>query len=162
MKKITLALLAIGACIFTAEAQENKTIKEVSTVKREVKREGSQVIVKEVEKVEQVKGAIIVSDSEEENQFFKEDATKVDDENKVIVDKVTIDEENEALIAAEKKRQEEELIRSQIEAKARAEAQRKILEQQKKERMDALEKNRARLEKRSKGTGKLKKKKNNY
>ena len=161
MKKITLALLAIGAFTFTTQAQENKTIKEVSTVKREIKREGSQVIVKEVEKVEKVKGAIIVSDSEEENQFFKEDATKVDDENKVLVDEVTINKENEALIAAEKKKQEVELIRSQTEAKARAEAERKILEQQKKERMEALEKNRKRLEKRSKGTGKLKKKKKN-
>lgn len=161
MKQITLFLFVFGAFIFTSEAQENKTIKEVSTVKRVVKKEGSQIIVTEVEEVEKVKGAVIVADSEEENQFFKEDSTRVNDEKKILVDEVNVNKTNLALVAAEKKRQEDELLKSQEEAKARAEVERKILEQQKKDRLEALEKNRQRLEKRSKGTGKLKKKKNN-
>jgi len=160
MKKITLALFVFGAFIFSSEAQENKTIKEVSTVKRVVKKEGSQVIVKEVEEIEKVKGTVIVAGNEEENQFFKEDSTKVDEKN-VLVDKVSIDKNNEALVVAEKRRQEEEMIKSQAEAKAKVEAERKILEQQAKERIEALEKNRKKLEKRSKGTGKLKKKRKN-
>jgi len=161
MKKITLVLFILGAFVFTSNAQENKTIKEVSTVKRVVKKEGSQVIVKEVEDVEKEQGAVIVAGTEEENQFFKEDSTKEDDQN-VLVDEVSIDKENEARVAAEKKRQEEEMIKSQAEAKAKAEAERKILEQQAKDRMKALELNRKKLEKRSKGTGKLKKKRKNY
>jgi hypothetical protein len=160
MKKITLALFVFGAFIFNAEAQENKTIKEVSTVKRVVKKEGSQVIVTEVEEIEKVKGTVMVAGNEEENQFFKEDSTTVDDKN-VLVDEVTIDKNNEALVIAEKKRQEEEMIKSQAEAKAKIEAEKKILDQQAKDRVEALEKNRKKLEKRSKGTGKLKKKRKN-
>lgn len=160
MKKITLVLFVFGAFIFSSEAQENKTIKEVSTVKRVVKKEGSQVIVKEVEEIEEIKGTVIVAGNEEENQFFKEDSTKVDNTN-VLVDKVSIDKTNEALVIAEKRRQEEEMIKSQAEAKAKVEAERKILEQLAKDREDALAKNRKKLEKRSKGTGKLKKKRKN-
>jgi len=161
MKKNILILIVLSATICTIHAQENKTVKEVSTVKRVVKKEGSLVIVKEVEAVEKTQGAVIVAGTEEENQFFKENSTKIDEE-KVLVDKVTIDENNEALVAAEKKRQEDEMIKSLEEAKSKAEAQRKLLEQKELERLETLKKNRARLEKRSKGTGKLKKKKKNY
>lgn len=160
MKTKLLTLLCCALGVFYAEAQENKTIKEETTVKRVVKKEGSKVIVQEVEAVETEKGAVIVAGTEEENQYFKEDATKSGGEN-VLVDTVQIDKANEARIAAEKKKREEELQRSIEEAKAAAETQRKLLEQKEQERLRALEENRKRLEKRGKGVGKLKKKKNN-
>ncbi len=155
-KLLTLLFFALG--IFYAEAQENKTIKEETTTKRVVTKEGSKVIVKEVEAVETEQGAVIVAGTEDENQFFKEDATKSEGEN-VLVDTVEIDKANEARIAAEKKKREEELQRSIEEARAAAEAQRKLLEEKEQERLRALEENRKRLEHRGKGVGKLKKKK---
>ncbi len=158
MKAKLLLLLFCALGVFYAEAQENKTIKEETTTKRVVTKKGSKVTVKEVEAVETEKGAVIVAGTEEENQFFKEDATKSEGAN-VLVDTVTIDKANEARIAAEKKKREEELQRSIEEARAAAEAQRKLLEEKEQERMRALEENRKRLERRGKGVGKLKKKK---
>ncbi|MEZ4857814.1 MAG: hypothetical protein R2781_03300 [Flavobacteriaceae bacterium] len=137
-------------------AQENRTIKEETTVKKVITKEGSQVVVKEVKEVEKETGAVIVADDEKENQEFSEDTTK-DTENKVIKNEATIDEQNEALIAAEKKRQEEALKASIEAEKAKAEAEKKILEEQKQARLKALEENRKKLEKRSKGIAPLKK-----
>ncbi len=160
MKNTTLTIIVLAAMIGTLHAQENKTIKEVSTVKRVVKKEGSQVIVQEIEDVEKTKGSVIVAGNEQENQYFTEDSTKTD-AKKVLKDEVTVNKTNEALVAAEKKRQEEELRKSIEASKAAAEATRKKLEQQEKERMQALEENRKKLEKRGKGIVKLQKKKNN-
>jgi hypothetical protein len=61
IKKITLTVLACFAMLFSGQAQENKTIKEETTVKRIVKKEGSTVIVKEVEEKKTEKGAVIVA-----------------------------------------------------------------------------------------------------
>lgn len=160
MKKTTLTIVVLSALIGTIQAQENKTIKEESTVKRVITKKGSQVIVKETEDIDKVQGAIIVTGNDEENQFFKEDSTRVND-SKVRVDKVIVDKRNEALVAAEKRRQEEEMRRSIDEARAAAEAQRKKLEELEKKRLQELEENKKRLEKRGKGVGKLKKKENN-
>ncbi len=160
MKTITLCLSIALLCSLGMFGQENKTIKEETTVKRVVKKEGSQVIVKEVESVEKEKGAVIVADDENENQFFSEKSKNLDEEN-VLVDEVKVDAANEAMIEANKKKQEEELLKSQEEAKAKAEEQRKILEAQQQERLKMMEENRKKLMKRGKGTGKLRKKKDN-
>ncbi len=161
MKKIiTLTLFACFTFVFSVQSQENKTVKEESTVKRVIKKEGSKVIVKETEEVKKETGAVIVAGNEEENQTFSE-ATEKDDMENVLVDEVNVDEKNEALIAAEKKRQEDELKKSIETAKAEAEAQRKMLEEKNAQRLKELEANRKRLERRGKGTGKLKKKKGN-
>jgi midasin (ATPase involved in ribosome maturation) len=168
MKKFTFALFIYSALVCTIHAQEKKTIEKVATTTRVVTKEGSQVTVKETEEVRRTDGTIILIEKEGEDKYyrredsdFKEKTEQTVNKN-VNVDKVTIDEKNEALIQAEKKRQEDELQASIEEAKAKAAAQRKLLEQQKKERMEALEKNRQELEKRGKGIVKLRKKKNNH
>lgn len=158
MKKNTLLGLVLIGAILTCQAQENKTVQEVSTVKRVVKREGSKVIIQETEAVDKVKGTVIVANNEEENQYFQEDTLVVKDQN-ILVDETTTDQENEALIAAAKKRQEEELERSKAEAKAKVAEEAKLLAQRKADMEKQLELNRKKLEKRSKGTGKLQKKK---
>lgn len=160
MKNYTLILLLIIGTLGSTIAQENKTITEVKTVKRVVKKEGSQVSVQEVETVEGEKGAVVVEGNEEENQFFSEDSKAINEE-KVLVDETKVDAQNEALIAERKKKQEEELKRSKEEALAKAEAQKKLLEKQEKERQEALKANRKKLERRGKGVGKLQRKKRN-
>ena len=47
MKKIVFTTIALLA-IFSLQAQENKVVKEETTIKKVVTKEGSQVIVKEV------------------------------------------------------------------------------------------------------------------
>jgi DNA-binding helix-hairpin-helix protein with protein kinase domain len=160
MKTVILLgiLLAVNAGI--GFAQENKTIKEETTVKRVVKKEGSTVIVQEVEATKSEKGAVIVADDEQENQVFSE-RTKMEDKEKVLVDETEIDAQNEAMILANKQQKEKELQESIEAAKAKAEAQRKMLAEKEAARLKAVEENRKRLEKRGKGVRKLKKKKGN-
>ncbi len=154
MKNITFSVIAILLIAFSVSAQENKTVKEVTTIKRVVTKVGSKVTISEVEEVEQENGAVLVANNEDENQVFSEDIKKTDDTN-VLVDETVTDDQNEALIAAEKKRQEDELIKSKLEAKAKAEAERKVLAQKEKERLAAVAAYQKKLQKRSKRTGKL-------
>jgi hypothetical protein len=168
MKKITFTLFIFSALVCTIQAQEKKTIEKATTTTRVTTKKGDQIIVKETEEVRQTDGTIILIEKEGENKNYqREDSdfkeiTKESVNKNVKEDEVTIDKKNEALIESEKKRQEDELQASIEESKAKAAAQRKLLEQQKKERMEALEKNRQELEKRGKGIVKLRKKKNNY
>ncbi|MCH9661087.1 MAG: hypothetical protein K0U54_09265, partial [Bacteroidetes bacterium] len=136
---LAITVLSIGGLL----AQENRTVTQVKTVKRVVTKEGSKVTVKEVETVEGEEGAVVVAGNEEENQTFSEATEKIDQEN-VLVDETNLDENNEPLIAAEKKRQEEELKNSMETAKAKAEAQRQLLAQKEKERMEAVKANKKR------------------
>lgn len=168
MKKFTFTLFIFSALICTIHAQEKKTIEKVATTTRVVTKDGSQVTVKETEEVRQTDGTIILIEKEGDNKNyrredsdFKEKTEQTVNKN-VMKDQVTIDKKNEALVAAEKKRQEDELQASIAEGKAKAATQRKLFEQQKKDRMEALEKNRRELEKRGEGIVKLKKKKNNH
>lgn len=159
MKKLVLlsALSLLSATFITA--QENKTIKEETTLKRVVKKEGDKVVTSETEAKSSEKGAVIVADDGQENQYFRED-TKADQQTKTS-DEFEVDSENRELVEARKKQQEEELRKSIEAAKAKAEAERKMLEAKEAERLQALEANRKKLEKRGKGVGKLKKKKGN-
>jgi midasin (ATPase involved in ribosome maturation) len=168
MKKFTFTLFIFFALVCTIHAQEKKTIEKATTTTRVTTKEGSRIIVKEIEEVRQTDGTIILIEKEgkdknyrREDSDFKEKTEQTVSKN-IKVDKVTIDEKNEVLIEAEKKRQEDELQASIEEGKAKAAAERKLFEQQKKERMEALEKNRQELEKRGKGIVKLRKKKNNH
>ena len=158
MKTITLFSLLLLLSTGIGLAQENKTIKEETTVKRVVKKEGSTVTVQETEATKSEKGAVIVADDEQENQVFSE-STKLEDKEKVIVDETEIDAQNEAMIEANKLQKEKELQESIEAAKAKAEKQRKILAEQEAARLKAVEENRKRLEKRGKGVRKLSKKK---
>ncbi|MEZ4874940.1 MAG: hypothetical protein R2793_05705 [Flavobacteriaceae bacterium] len=157
MKTVKIILMFASLLLFfSVRAQENKIVKEETTVKKIITKEGSQVIVKEIKETEKEKGTVQVAGNEEENQEFNE-AVQTDAEKEVVTDEVTIDEENEALIAAEKQRQEEALKASIEAEKAKAEAEKKMLEEQEQARLKAMEENRKKLEKRGKGMAKLKK-----
>lgn len=160
MKKILLSGLLMAFCIISTQAQENKTIKSVSTVKRVVKKEGNKIIVKEVENVSKENGAVVVEGNEKENQVFSEKVAQEKKKN-VLVDSITEDEKNKAIIAARKKQREEALAKSIAEEKARNEALRKEMAQREKERLQAMQKNKKRLQKRGKKMAKLKKNRKN-
>lgn len=157
LKYVSL-LLAIPFCLM-GHAQENKTVKKETTVKKVVERKGSQVIVKEVKEVDKEKGTVMVEDNEKENQEFNEATTA--NKNTVVSDNVTIDAHNEAAIMAAKKRQEEALQKSIEAEKEKAMAQKKMLEEQKRAREQEMEANRKKLENRPKGVAKLKSGKGN-
>jgi len=168
MKKFTFTLFIFSTLVCMVHAQEKNTVEKVTTTTTVTTKEGSQVTVQETEEVRQTDGTIILIEKEgedknyrREDSDFKEKTEQTVNKN-VMDDEVTIDKKNEALIEAEKKRQEAELQASIEEAKAKAAAKRKLFEQQKKERMEVLEKNRQELEKRGKGIVKLRKKKNNH
>ena len=152
---IVLLLFGFGAII----AQENKTIKEESVVKRVVTKEGSTVAVKEVKEVQTEKGTVVIAGDETENQEFSEQTRKEDSEQ-VLLDEEMMNSQNEAEKAAIEKRKAEELQKSKEAAMAKAEAERKKLAELEAARLQALEENKKQLEKRGKGIVKLKKKGN--
>ncbi len=160
MKAIVPIIAALACSFGTLMAQENKTIKEETTVKRVITKEGSNVTIKEVEAIKIEKGEVIVANNEEENQVFSEE-TEVSDGEKIIVDETNVDANNEALIAANKKKEEEELQKSMEAAKAKAEVQRKLLEEQEIARLKAVKEKQKQLEHRGRRIVKLKKKKGN-
>jgi len=155
--KSKLLLLAIAATLsIPGLAQENETIKEETTVKRVVKKEGSKVITTEVSDVTKEKGKVLIDGNSDLNQNAVESST-MDKDKKILQDDVEIDEKNESL-KEEIKEQHHEEIQSSIDAqRARIEEQKKLLEEQKLERQRLLEENRKKLEKRPKGMAKLKK-----
>lgn len=158
MKAFILFFALIISIPATLTAQENKTIREETTVKKVVKKEGSQVIVKEVAEIKTEAGEVIVADNEEENQVFSE-KSEVKDAEKVMVDETNIDSNNEAMIARMKAKEEEELRKSKMAAMAEAEAQRKMLAEKEAARLKAVEEAQKKLEKRPKGMARLSKKK---
>ena len=145
IKYVIFSFFAMVGIVFSGTAQENKTVKETKTIKRIVKKVGDSVIVTEVEVIDKVKGAVVVAGGEKVNQSFKEDSTVVKSKN-VLVDTTNIDQKNKALVAAEKKRREEELVKSKAEAAAKAEVERKLLEEKKAELQRQLKENRKRLQ----------------
>lgn len=156
MKKIiTLAFLLLGS--FTIlKAQENKTIKETTTVKKVVTKAGDKVVVKEVKETDTEKGAIVVENNEQAEQKSSLEVKK-DVDKAVLKDATKTNEENRALVAQQKKDQEMALQQSIEQQKAKAEEERKLIEQQRQERLKMLEERKKELEKRSKGIVKLKK-----
>lgn len=135
-------------------AQENKTVKEESTIKKVVVKEGSNVKVEEIENVQTDNGAIIVEGNQETNQEFR-DATQKDSSQKMLTDKTEVDATNEALVAAAEKRRQEELQKSIDRQNAEADVQRKMFEEKQRQLQQAMEENRKRLEARPKGIVKL-------
>ncbi len=158
MRRIILCGVGLLLSLGIGHAQENKTIVEETTVKRVIKKDGQNVVVQEIESTTSEKGRLIQQESQKEDADYSE-ATKLEKNEVTVLDKENVDAENKVLIEAERKKQEEELERSKAEGIAKAEAERKILEQQQAERMKVLEENRKKLEKRGKGVGRLSKKK---
>ncbi len=160
IRNITLSILAISAIAFNAKAQENKTIKEETTIQKTVVKEGSEVKVKEVAKVKTESGAVIVEGTNELNQEFRE-AIKVDDADKVLVNETKMDMGNESMVMAVKNRQSEELRKSIEAQKAEAEKQRQMLMDKQKQLQAELEARRMELENRPKGIAKLSRNRDN-
>lgn len=156
MKKLIMSLAVALVTIAGIQAQENKTIKEESTTKRVITKEGSDVKVKEVRTTDTQSGAVIVKDNNKTNQEFSETSKNNTDE-KVLVNDVNIDAQNEAMIAEQKARQQAQLEASkkqqaEIAAKKKMEYEQKQAQMQKE-----LAERRAQLESRPKGMSKLKK-----
>lgn len=159
MKNKYIILLFALIISIGIQAQENKTVKKETTVKKVIERKGSQVIVKEVKQVDKERGSVMVEGNEKENQGFKEAVSTNKDQKTTSA--TTIDAQNEEAIRAAKQRQEEALQKSIEEEKAKAIAEKKLLEEQKKAREQELEAKRKQLESRPKGMSKLKSDKGN-
>ncbi len=157
MKNVVMSFALAILTIASIQAQENKTVKEESTVKRVVTKEGNDVKIKEIKKTDTESGAVIVEGNDETNQEFSE-TTKKNSDDKVMVDDVVINKANEQKRLAIKENQQAELerdIKAQKEkaaAEAEKERQAKLKQQQ-----AELEARRAALMQRPKGMSKLKK-----
>lgn len=156
MKRILMSIAIVVFTITATQAQVNKTVKEESTVKRVVTKEGSDVKIKEIKNTDTESGAVIVEGNDKTNQEFSE-ATRKDTDNKVIVDDVVVDKQNEAMIAEKKVQQQAQLEASKKE-QAEIAAKKKMEYEAKQAQMQKdLDERRAQLESRPKGMSKLKK-----
>lgn len=149
---LALAILTLAG----VQAQENKTVKQESTIKRVVTKKGSEVEVKEVKETDTESGAVIVSDDNQTNQEFRIENKKNRD-NKLLTDELSTDEKNELLILENKRKQEEKLEASIRKQKELAAQKRKALEQIQLQKEKELAERRAKLEARPKKMSKLKK-----
>lgn len=142
---LALAILTLAG----VQAQENKTVKQESTIKRVVTKKGSEVEVKEVKETDTESGAVIVSDDNQTNQEFRIESNKNRD-NKLLTDELSTDEKNELLILENKRKQEEKLEASIRQQKELAAQKRKELEQIQLQKEKELAERRAKLEARPK------------
>lgn len=156
MKLKGILIVAVGLLSMSIMAQENKTVKKETTVKKVVTKQGSKVVTKEVAKVKKEKGKILVEGNQKVDQSSGE-AVNMDQDQKVVSDAVTLDMENEAKKKAMEEKRKRELQEAIEAQKAKAEEQKKLLEEQRQERMRLLEENRKKLQHRPKGMSKLKK-----
>jgi hypothetical protein len=157
MKRILMSIALVSLTLTAAQAQVNKTVKEESTVKRVVTKEGSDVKIKEIKNTDTESGAVVVEGNNKTNQEFSE-TTRKDSDNKVVVDDVVKNEANEAKKMAIRERQEAQLQKAIEEQKAAAAAEAERERQAKLQQQQAeLEARRAALMKRPDGMSKLKK-----
>lgn len=156
MKRILMSIAIVAFTITATQAQVNKTVKEESTVKRVVTKEGSDVKIKEIKNTDTESGAVIVEGNNKTNQEFSE-ATRKDSDNKVIVDDVVVDKQNEAMIAEKKAQQDAQLEASKREQEALAAKKKMEYEAKQAQMQKELAERRAQLESRPKGMAKLKK-----
>ena len=157
MKRILMSIAIVSFTLTAAQAQVNKTVKEESTVKRVVTKEGSDVKIKEIKNTDTESGAVVVEGNNKTNQEFSE-TTRKDSDNKVVVDDVVKNEANEAKKIAIRERQEAQLQKAIVEQRAAAAAEAERERQAKLQQQQAeLEARRAALMKRPDGMSKLKK-----
>lgn len=154
MKRILMSIAIATLTITAAQAQENKTVKEESTVQSVVTKEGSDVKVKVIKNTETESGAVIVKDDNQENQEFKE-TSRLDSDKKVLVDKTNINQQNEAMIAVKKAQQEAQLEASKREQAEIAAKKKMEFEAKQAQMQQELAERRAQLESRPKGMAKL-------
>ncbi|NGX84117.1 hypothetical protein [Aequorivita sp. KMM 9714] len=156
MKNAVMSLALAILTLAGVQAQENKTVKQESTIKRVVTKKGSEVEVKEVKETDTESGAVIVSDDNQTNQEFRIESKKNRD-NKLLTDELNTDEKNELLILENKRKQEEKLEASIRQQKELAAQKRKEFEQIQLQKEKELAERRAKLEARPKRMSKLKK-----
>ncbi|MCB0464649.1 MAG: hypothetical protein KDC78_03085 [Aequorivita sp.] len=156
MKKVIMSCAVAILTVAGFQAQENKTVKEESTVKRVVTKEGSDVKIKEIKNTDTESGAVIVEDNDKTNQEFSE-TTRKDSDNKVVVDDVVVDKQNEAMIAEKKAQQEAQLEASKREQAEMAAKKKMEYEAKQAQMQKELAERKAQLESRPKGMAKLKK-----
>lgn len=156
MKRILLSIAIVAFSITATQAQVNKTVKEESTVKRVVTKEGSDVKVKEIKNTDTESGAVIVEGNNQTNQEFRESST-MDSDKKVLVDETNIDQQNKAMIAEKKMQQEAQLEASKMEQASMAAKKKMEYDAKQAQMQQDLADRRAQLESRPKGMAKLKK-----
>ena len=151
--------MSLAVAVFSIagiQAQVNKSVKEESTTKRVITRDGSDVKIKETKNIDTESGALIIEDNNKIDRNFSEVTTK-DSDKKVLVDDEFTDAENEAMIAEKKAQQQAQLEASKKEQEALA-AKKKLEYDAKQAQMQKeLAERRAQLESRPKGMSKLKK-----
>lgn len=155
MKKALMSLAVAILTIAGIQAQENKTLKEESTIKRVVTKKGSDVEIKEIKDIDTESGAVIVKDDNKTNQEFSE-TTKKNRDNKVLTDQVNIDPANKALIAENVRDQEAKLEASIKNQEELAAKKRRDFEQKQAQMQKDMAERRAALEARPKRMSRLK------
>ncbi len=156
MKKILMSFAVMIFTITGIQAQESKTVKEESTIKRVVTKEGSDVKIKEIKSTLTETGEVIVAGNDETNQEFSE--TTSQDSNEKVVDEINIDKKNKAMVAIKKEQQQMQLESSiKAQKEAAAAAAEKIRQEKLQQQQKELEARRAALTKRPDGMAKLKK-----
>ncbi|WP_347372635.1 hypothetical protein [Aequorivita sp. Q41] len=156
MKKILMSFAVMIFTITGFQAQESKTVKEESTIKRVVTKEGSDVKIKEIKSTLTETGEVIVAGNDETNQEFSE--TTSQDSNEKVVDEINIDKKNKAMVAIKKEQQQMQLESSiKAQKEAAAAAAEKIRQEKLQQQQKELEARRAALTKRPDGMAKLKK-----
>jgi hypothetical protein len=156
MKKLMMSLAFAVLTVAGIQAQVNKSVKEESTTKRVIIKEGSDVKVVETKNIDTETGALIIEDNNKIDRNFSEVTTK-DSDKKVLVDDEYTDSQNEAMIAERKAQQEAQLEASKKEQEALAAKKRMEYEEKQAQMQKELEERRAQLEARPKGMSKLKK-----
>lgn len=150
MKKLIMSLAVAVFTVAVFQAQENKTIKKESTIKRVVTKEGSEVKVKETQRTQKVSGSVIVEDDNKTNQEFRE-IDKKNSDKKVLRKDINLDPENQALIAENKRKEQAQLEASIKQQKELAEKRRLELQAKQEQKQKELAERRARLTSRPKG-----------
>lgn len=156
MRKLIMSFAIAAFTIAGAQAQENKTVKKESTVKRVVTKEGSNVNVKETMSTDTEKGAVIVEGNNKINQEFNEN-TKKEAAAEVLRNDVAIDKNNKLLIVEEQERQKAEIEASRKRQLELAAKKREQFEEKQFLMQKELSERKARLQARPKGMSKLKK-----
>lgn len=156
MKKLMMSIGIAILSIAGIQAQVNKSVKEESTTKRVIIKDGSDVIIKETKDIDTEAGALIVEDNNKIDRNFSEVTTK-DTDKKILVDDEYADAQNKALIAEKKAQQEAQLEASKKEQAALAAKKKMEYEAKQAQMQKELAERRAQLETRPKGMSKLKK-----
>ncbi|WP_157417840.1 hypothetical protein [Aequorivita capsosiphonis] len=156
MRKLIMSVAIAAFAIASIQAQENKTLKKESTIKREVTKEGSNVRVKETKSTDTESGAIIVEGNKKTNQEFNENTSK-NISKEVLVDAVDIDQNNEASIARKKEIQQAELEKSKRNQEEMAAQKKREYDQKQLQMKKELADRRENLQARPKGMNKLRK-----